>query len=158
MPQCLASKSTTKCACPQIRDADPVRSRSPTVAALSNVLSGLSVNDSSPARFSGNHDRHQNNGHQEGDKSIVSESQKPRRGFSEAILRDFILESLSFKSMNYREQDIEQAHGSSFDWIFRDQPGDSHPSFSKWLSTASLGNIYWSRFEAALYGFFKSSR
>ncbi|CAM1505787.1 Fc.00g114240.m01.CDS01 [Cosmosporella sp. VM-42] len=114
-----------------------------TAAALSDKLTRLDVNDSNPAASSG-----QNHGNQEDadpgpKKSTVSGSQGTRRGFSEAILRDFILESLSFKSMNYREQDIETAHGSSFDWIFDDRVGDPHPSFSEWLSTTNLGNIYW---------------
>ncbi|KAK7906440.1 hypothetical protein PG985_016446 [Apiospora marii] len=74
---------------------------------------------------------------------MESNSQTPSRGFNPGVLQDFILESLSFKSMAFREQDIEQAHGTSFDWIFKDQADDSHPSFSKWLSTTELGNIYW---------------
>ncbi|KAK8137397.1 hypothetical protein PG984_005337 [Apiospora sp. TS-2023a] len=73
----------------------------------------------------------------------VSSLPTPSRGFDQGVLQDFILESLSFKSMAFREQDIEEAHGTSFDWIFHDQAGDSHPGFSEWLSTTKLGNIYW---------------
>ena len=80
------------------------------------------------------------------DSALIVDSQKSRRGFSPAVLQEFILESLSFKSMNFREQDIEEAHGSSFDWIFKDKLDDEHPSFSNWLSTAELGNVYWSKF------------
>jgi hypothetical protein len=81
---------------------------------------------------------------------VASSARKPARGFNKAILQNFILESLSFKSMGFREQDIEQAHGTSFDWIFNNQAGDSHPSFSEWLSTTKLGNIYWSRLGSLL--------
>ncbi|TQV99489.1 small s protein [Cordyceps javanica] len=77
------------------------------------------------------------------DRSAVSGTKKTARGFNKAILQDFILESLRFKSMGYREQDIEQAHNTSFDWIFNNQASDSHPSFPEWLSTTKLGNIYW---------------
>lgn len=62
------------------------------------------------------------------------------------LLEEFILESLSFKSMSYREQDITPAHGNSFDWIFGEHTGDDAErlNFSKWISTDELGNIYWS--------------
>ncbi|KAF3769756.1 hypothetical protein M406DRAFT_284211 [Cryphonectria parasitica EP155] len=76
----------------------------------------------------------------------------PRPKVSQGLLQDFILESLQFKSMNYREQGIAQAHGSSFEWIFNESSVAGHSaaaggmenlSFPKWLSTSELGNIYW---------------
>lgn len=68
-------------------------------------------------------------------------------GPSKELLQDFILESLSFQSMESREQDVAKAHGNSFDWIFnnagsRDSVND--PRFTEWLSTDNLGSIYWS--------------
>lgn len=72
---------------------------------------------------------------------------KPGRAPSRELLQDFILESLSFQSMESREQDVAKAHGNSFDWIFnstssRDSAND--PKFTEWLSTDNLGSIYWS--------------
>lgn len=110
-------------------------------------MAGLFVDDSKAAEHL-DHSRDQKGDvAPKPDNPVVPNVQKLPRGVSEAVLRDFVLESLSFKSMNYREQDIEQAHGTSFDWIFNDQPGNSHPSFSEWLTTNNMGNIYWSRFE-----------
>ena len=66
---------------------------------------------------------------------------------SKRLLQDFILESLSFQSMESREQDVAKAHGNSFDWIFNsagDRPSVSGPRFTDWLSTDDLGSIYWS--------------
>lgn len=37
------------------------------------------------------------------------------------ILIDFILESLSFRSMKNREKETAAAHGNTFDWIFDTQ-------------------------------------
>lgn len=82
--------------------------------------------------------------------SIDNPQNKPGRaaaGPSIELLQDFILESLSFQSMESREQDVAKAHGNSFDWIFditgsRDSAND--PRFTEWLSTDNLGSIYWS--------------
>ncbi|KAK6835948.1 proteinrelated to small s protein [Apiospora arundinis] len=106
------------------------------VSALTDNLPGAQISGSEPTSAS-------DTGGPETNTKSDLDSQKPTRGFNKAILQDFILESLSFKSMGFREQDIERAHGTSFDWIFNDQVGDSHPSFSEWLSTTKLGNIYW---------------
>ncbi|PSR83216.1 hypothetical protein BD289DRAFT_483467 [Coniella lustricola] len=81
------------------------------------------------------------------------------------LLQDFLLEALRFKSMEYREQGIAQAHGDSFEWIYKkpekvaaagvrdktpgqnESPGqkqmDETVNFRRWLSTTELGNIYW---------------
>lgn len=81
-----------------------------------------------------------------------SSSQQNRHGRvgqvpSKGLLQDFILEGLSFQSMESREQDVAKAHGNSFDWIF-DNAGSrnsvSGPGFTEWLSTDDLGSIYWS--------------
>lgn len=66
---------------------------------------------------------------------------------SKGLLQDFILEGLSFQSMESREQDVAKAHGNSFDWIFDNagsQNSVSGPRFTEWLSTDDLGSIYWS--------------
>ncbi|KAK2604950.1 hypothetical protein N8I77_007840 [Diaporthe amygdali] len=91
-----------------------------------------------------------------GDNELLAESQeqpqsKPGSGRarpapSKELLQEFILESLSFQSMESREQDVSKAHGNSFDWIFnsagsRDSASD--PMFTEWLSTDNLGSIYW---------------
>lgn len=141
------SKSAIVYFSPRLPISPTNRSHSRTMAILSETLAGLHVSASNLEAPSDPDDDRQEDAAQESDKPIASLSglKRPPRPPSKAILQDFILESLSFKSMNYREQDIEQAHGSSFDWIFTDQTGDSHPSFSDWLSTNNLGNIYWSR-------------
>ncbi|KAI1857228.1 uncharacterized protein JN550_013411 [Neoarthrinium moseri] len=64
------------------------------------------------------------------------------------ILIDFILESLSFKSMKTREEEVAEAYGDTFDWIFKYQSskeGDAHlgDRFTSWLSGSDLGSIYW---------------
>ncbi|KAL2287693.1 hypothetical protein FJTKL_05059 [Diaporthe vaccinii] len=81
--------------------------------------------------------------------SIDNPQNKPGRaaaGPSKELLQDFILESLSFQSMESREQDVAKAHGNSFDWIF-DITGSrgsaNDPRFTEWLSTDNLGSIYW---------------
>ncbi|KAK8054433.1 hypothetical protein PG994_009500 [Apiospora phragmitis] len=107
-----------------------------TVTFLADTLSGVQVSNPTPKTSPADHGA---------DTAAISGMQTPPRGFNKGVLQDFILESLSFKSMAFREQDIEQAHGTSFDWIFHDHAGDSHPSFSEWLSTTKLGNIYWNR-------------
>ncbi|KAK8117996.1 small s protein-like protein [Apiospora kogelbergensis] len=77
--------------------------------------------------------------------SIPTASGSPQHvpWFNEGVLQHFILESLRFKSMDFRAQDIEEAHGTSFDWIFNHQASDSHPNFSEWLATTKHGFIYW---------------
>jgi hypothetical protein len=73
---------------------------------------------------------------------------------SSGLLKDFILESLSFKSMRDREEEVADAHGRTFDWILN--PSVSHGSkaqnelgdhFTKWLGGDDLGSIYWGEFE-----------
>ncbi|KAK8012236.1 hypothetical protein PG991_009611 [Apiospora marii] len=117
---------------------------SKTVSDLANTLSGVQLGNPNPAATASPQEVQGNTGTEvEVASSTVPSSQTPSRGFNPGVLQDFILESLSFKAMAFREQDIEEAHGTSFDWIFKDQADDSHPSFSKWLSTTELGNIYW---------------
>lgn len=67
-----------------------------------------------------------------------------------SVVTDFILESLSFKSMKNREEEVAEAHRNTFDWIFKYSFGDASGSelgdqFTKWLQTGELGNIYWSK-------------
>ena len=87
-------------------------------------------------------------------------TRKPRQ-VSAALLNDFILESLSFKSMTDREEEVAEAHANTFDWIFADiatggtggagsSKRDSEKvsqrfghEFTKWLETDALGGIYW---------------
>lgn len=67
---------------------------------------------------------------------------------SKGLLQDFILETLSFESMESREQDVAKAHGNSFGWIFNNsasrRPPANDPKLTEWLSTDDLGSIYWS--------------
>ena len=63
------------------------------------------------------------------------------------ILNDFILESISFKSMRNREEEVADAHGSTFDWIFNPKGGDAKNNlgdhYMKWLGGDEMGSIYW---------------
>jgi hypothetical protein len=78
------------------------------------------------------------------------------------LLNDFILESLSFRSMRNREEEVADAHGETFDWIFN--PSKSNHSdaqnalghhYTKWLSTDEMGSIYWGELTTliGLYGY-----
>ncbi|KAH8664466.1 hypothetical protein BX600DRAFT_300735 [Xylariales sp. PMI_506] len=75
--------------------------------------------------------------------------QRPPRPASSGLLKDFILESLSFKSMKNREEEVTEAHGDTFNWIFgselstTDDPAAPAHSFVDWLETDQLGPIYW---------------
>ncbi|ETS76211.1 hypothetical protein PFICI_11598 [Pestalotiopsis fici W106-1] len=65
-----------------------------------------------------------------------------------SILSDFILETLSFKSMKNREEEVAEAHRNTFDWIFKYSFGDVSEGgfgdqFSRWLQSSELGNTYW---------------
>ncbi|RFU24233.1 hypothetical protein B7463_g12099, partial [Scytalidium lignicola] len=65
------------------------------------------------------------------------------------VLEDFILDSLAYKSMRNREEDVTEAHRKTFEWIFRDDEGSTTGSssisnhFTTWLTTAQSGPIYW---------------
>ncbi|KAF5534117.1 hypothetical protein FMEXI_11463 [Fusarium mexicanum] len=65
------------------------------------------------------------------------------------LINDFILESLSYKSMHDRESQVTEAHAKTLDWIFDNSPIDQplrqnfRDSFVSWLSTTELGPIYW---------------
>ncbi|KAK7958986.1 uncharacterized protein PG986_003840 [Apiospora aurea] len=114
---------------------DAVETADPTIPGHADTFSEIQISNPHSATS----ERH----HGSADNPTIPDAPKPPGGFHKGVLQDFILESLRFKSMAFREQDIEQAHGTSFDWIFHDQAGDSHPNFSEWLSTTGLGNIYW---------------
>ena len=68
----------------------------------------------------------------------------------DSIVHDYILDTLSYKSMHFREQEVTKAHSKTFEWVF--QPSTSteagkeerseHP-FSTWLQGNALGPIYW---------------
>ena len=66
-----------------------------------------------------------------------------------SLIQDFILESLSFKTMKDREEEVAEAHGSTFDWIFEQEKAPSKDGsalgdkFMRWLSTDEVGSIYW---------------
>lgn len=75
--------------------------------------------------------------------------EKPRLAPA-SLLYDFILESLAYKSMYDREEEVVQAHESTFDWVFKGtgQEGDEtdglgHQQLTSWLGTDALGPIYW---------------
>ncbi|OAA38221.1 proteinrelated to small s protein [Beauveria brongniartii RCEF 3172] len=82
-------------------------------------------------------------------KGLYQHGQQPR-WVSPDILNDFILEGLAYKSMHDREEEVAEAHATTFDWVFSDKPsvrdgGDraSKHSLKNWLSTAESGPIYW---------------
>ncbi|KAK2591279.1 hypothetical protein QQS21_011031 [Conoideocrella luteorostrata] len=67
-----------------------------------------------------------------------------------SVLYDFLLESLAYKTMHDREEEVVQAHESTFEWVFKDQDKPSseqavHPGrqLGSWLSADALGPIYW---------------
>jgi len=59
-------------------------------------------------------------------------------------LRNYILDSLAFKSMKDRQEEVAAAHQETFEWIFDDTAQTDHPghSFLTWLR-ATKGDIYW---------------
>ncbi|KAI0123362.1 hypothetical protein BJ170DRAFT_687373 [Xylariales sp. AK1849] len=67
--------------------------------------------------------------------------------FEAGILEEFILESLSFKAMTTREEEVADSHGSTFDWILTPDQNDAKKGlgdhFTRWLSSDNLGSIYW---------------
>lgn len=66
------------------------------------------------------------------------------RQVSADLLNDFILDSLAYKSMRDREEEVAVSHGSTFEWIFNhDDDQDNSHRFTTWLSTDELGPIYW---------------
>jgi len=66
------------------------------------------------------------------------------RGPPADLLEDFILDSLAYKSMRDREEEVAEAHGKTFEWIFEPETnkGVNH-KFTTWLETDDLGSIYW---------------
>ncbi|KPM43280.1 hypothetical protein AK830_g3266 [Neonectria ditissima] len=68
---------------------------------------------------------------------------------SAGLVNDFLLESLAYKSMLDREDEVTEAHGQTLEWIFDDTVlSDTHQNdfssqFTSWLRTPSLGSIYW---------------
>ncbi|KAE9374984.1 hypothetical protein N431DRAFT_482087 [Stipitochalara longipes BDJ] len=66
------------------------------------------------------------------------------RGPPADLLEDFILDSLAYKSMRDREEEVAEAHGKTFEWIFEPETnkGINH-KFTTWLKTDDLGSIYW---------------
>ncbi|KAM5341543.1 hypothetical protein ACJ41O_014574 [Fusarium nematophilum] len=65
------------------------------------------------------------------------------------LINDFILDSLSYKSMHDRENQVTEAHSQTLEWIFDNSPlpqplrGSFRDSFISWLKTTDLGPIYW---------------
>lgn len=75
-------------------------------------------------------------------------TKRPQRPVPAGLLRDFILENLSFKSMTDREDEVAEAHSNTFDWILKagdPTKGSQGAAFTKWLQTDEMGNIYWSK-------------
>ncbi|PNY29612.1 NACHT nucleoside triphosphatase [Tolypocladium capitatum] len=67
-----------------------------------------------------------------------------------SLLCDFILDSLAYKSMHAREEEVVRAHRSTFEWVFADanspaddQGGRSGDRLAGWLATDGLAPIYW---------------
>ncbi len=60
------------------------------------------------------------------------------------VLEDFILDTLAYKSMRDREEEVASAHAKTFEWIFEPEPdGNLRHHFATWLETDKLGPIYW---------------
>lgn len=122
---------------------------------LSGVLSSLRIKSPVSGENVDKHSPDKSLGAQNGSSTtgIHPAAAGAESGLRGRLLEEFILESLSFKSMSYREQDITHAHGTSFEWIFSEQRGDGAErlSFSKWISTEDLGNIYWSESKESRY-------
>ncbi|KAF4447164.1 hypothetical protein F53441_9309 [Fusarium austroafricanum] len=65
------------------------------------------------------------------------------------LINDFILESLSYKSMHDRESQVTEAHAKTLDWLFDNSPIEQpirqcfRDSFISWLSGSDLGPTYW---------------
>jgi hypothetical protein len=56
---------------------------------------------------------------------------------------DIILESLRYRTMADRLEDVDEAHAKTFEWIFRNSTTDEIPwdSFVDWLESGS--GVYW---------------
>ncbi|KAH6643304.1 hypothetical protein BKA67DRAFT_696969 [Truncatella angustata] len=86
-----------------------------------------------------------------GMSDVVDQGKAPSQMTASAdLLADFILESLSYKSMKNREEEVADAHGNTFAWIFKNKPdgngntnGGLGDQFTRWLRSDELGNIYW---------------
>lgn len=74
---------------------------------------------------------------------------RPVQNVPAGLLNDFILDSLAYKSMHNREEEVTKAHGDTFEWVFNNAPSenirrdDFSAQFSSWLTTDTLGPIYW---------------
>ena len=77
-------------------------------------------------------------------KTAQKTSQRPRLAPA-SLVNDFILESLAYKTMNDREEEVTAAHESTFDWVFHGekQVGQVGHQLATWLSGDALGPIYW---------------
>lgn len=73
---------------------------------------------------------------------------RPKRVAPIGVLNDFILDALAYKSMYDREDDVADASGSTFDWVFTEEGPSTNEanmklSITNWLSTEESGPIYW---------------
>ncbi|KID88416.1 NACHT nucleoside triphosphatase [Metarhizium guizhouense ARSEF 977] len=68
--------------------------------------------------------------------------EKPRLAPA-SLLYDFILESLAYKTMHDREEEVVEAHGSTFDWIYNNANKQLGHQLTTWLCSDGLGPIYW---------------
>ncbi|GKZ26487.1 hypothetical protein AbraIFM66951_005823 [Aspergillus brasiliensis] len=65
------------------------------------------------------------------------------------LLNEFVLETLAFKDMYDREENVAKAHGKTFEWIFGADgrqgkaENEFRHGFSAWLETNNYGPIYW---------------
>ncbi|KAI5459452.1 hypothetical protein BGZ63DRAFT_391064 [Mariannaea sp. PMI_226] len=65
------------------------------------------------------------------------------------LINDFFLETLAFKSMYDREDEVTEAHTKTLEWIFDNTAVDDQlqkhfrDEFILWLKTNNLGPIYW---------------
>lgn len=65
------------------------------------------------------------------------------------LLCDFVLEQLSFPSMRDREEEVDEAHHDTFDWIFEsvaadsDHEGPNTNDLARWLAQRGQDDTYW---------------
>ena len=70
--------------------------------------------------------------------STKPKKSKPAPSPAPEILEDFILDSLAYKSMRDREEEVTEAHSKTLQWVFARSPTDGtfrHP-FATWLASA----------------------
>lgn len=143
---CLARVTT--------RDRDDAKT---TERSLSRDLPPALHKEANPGDTSSNPSASNTKASNNGQKDLshlpaaVVEAMKKPRPVPASLLYDFILESLAYKSMHDREEEVVQAHRKTFEWVFTDDANRSSSSIttgaksglSTWFAQDTLGPIYW---------------